>query len=275
MLERALKLRDEEKYLQAQSCLLEAAKTNPEAMYHLSLAYRHGGWCLEKNLVLGSLYLNKSARAGFTLAQIENQTFKGVPITPIEKAYYAPKFESYFELAKEGNEFAQYKLINYTFRPQETLIASLLHKNAAVCSYFGYLKYLYFLQDARELLFIAYKQKCFDHSSVLASILSSYGKHEQALKIAIKSNSKNFIERHVASTNKLQYMVGKWINRSVNPRHKSTTEYIKCLEFYRRVIKKIQSVIYSWSLCAKQLGICKDVTQMISQFVWKLKSKDI
>ncbi len=71
-------------------------------------------------------------------------------------------------------------------------------------------------------------------------------------------------------------MIGKWSKR--NPG--GWTDYVehecaKCVKFYDLVIQETRFAIYTWSLYAKQIGICKDVTQMISHFIWKLKSKDI
>lgn len=282
MLERALKLRDDGKYTEAGVCLLKASQDNPEAMYHLSIAYRHGGWGLEKNVELAKLYLDKSANAGFTLAQIQNGTFKGAPITPIERAYCNPSFEAYFELAKEGNEFAQYRLTEYTVKQVVGIWKTfLLCKNAYVCGYFGFAHHNFlctYNNEAKRLLYIAHEQKCFVYSESLYHSLLYQHDLNRAFKVGIQSRNVHCIENFIGKkykSNKLSYLLGKWINRSINPRHKSTNEHIRCLEFYRNTIQETKSVVYAWSLCAKQLGVCKDITQMIGRFIWKLKSKDL
>lgn len=286
MLKRALYLRDvKEKYNEAGICLLKAAEEgDSEAMFHLSIAYEYGGWGLEMNKKLANEYLNKSAAAGFRLAGVMTRRLTQGNLTPVEQAFnhfYLPP-DNYHEflplcMNEKEHEFAQFGISLYNVDIKAILKMPILHKNARVHSYFGARLCTHkYPIDAKRFLTIAHEQKCFMHSVRLVDILINERNYIKAFKIATETK---YVDKVILLKDKpkeLMYKIGKWALKAepthLYDREDIFTERIKCMEFYRFTVQSAQSSILAWSLCAKELGLYKDVTRLISRMVWKLKS---
>jgi tetratricopeptide (TPR) repeat protein len=293
MLQRALALRAEGKFKESHACLLQAADAGDmEAMYRV---------CADWNFCSDRIsYGHGAAKKGYYFASVAfegylNTSTPSVPKTPIEIAYHQTRMlildnvqvgwiEPLRPFVYAGNDLAQSIWIVYGCYFDKEL--ALGHKHPYVCSRLG--DWYYDKKDydsACTLLQIAHDQGYYEASLTLYCMYVNNKRFAKAFEIVTESRHYNIVHNIISSIEVInrsyeeQYVIGRWRTKIRDgmllaiTQERTNNEVFwpnlqHCMNVYFNSNEHAQNASFCWMLCAKRLGIYKDIARIIGQQIW-------